>query len=54
MFKLRSVDYRERAEEAERLAGAARDDLERAAYLRITHGWRDLAANALRYEARGF
>jgi hypothetical protein len=42
----RAEDYRAKAEDAEARATRALGDIERAAYWRISQGWRDLEADA--------
>jgi len=42
----RAVEYKAKAEEAERLASNASSEVERTAYWRISQGWRELEAAA--------
>ena len=45
--------YRQRADEAERLAKESKDALAREAYERIARGWRDLGQQSMRRVAQG-
>jgi len=48
----RANDYRGKAEEAERVANQATDELERDAYRKIAEGWWDLTQAAILGERR--
>ena len=49
----RAEEYRRKAEEAEILARRALSDVERAAYRKISEGWRQLEAAAQVSKRRG-
>ena len=45
-------EFNRRAEEAEKMAAAAKTEYERDAFLQIAHGWRDLLVEAERRRKR--
>jgi hypothetical protein len=49
----RAETYRKNAEQAERQASLATNEIERAAYGRIAQGWRDLEESERRRQQRG-
>lgn len=49
----RADEFKAKAEEAERLASKASNEVERTAYWRISQGWRELEAAARAAKKRG-